>query len=120
MGYLRTALLMAAMPQVELQMLVPDRRDFMLLLVFAVLLTALPIALMLVALRTITVFAQQMVVNLEPVYAVLLAIPILGEQQELNPLFYLGVVVIVGAVMTEPLLQWLRRRTAAHRPSSAL
>lgn len=119
-GAVFLALLMAAMPQVELQMLVPDRRDFMLLLVFAVLLTALPIALMLVALRTITVFAQQMVVNLEPVYAVLLAIPILGEQQELNPLFYLGVVVIVGAVMTEPLLQWLRRRTAAHRPSSAL
>ena len=113
------ALLMAVLPQFKLQMLVPDGRDLALLLVFAVLLTALPIALMLVALRTITVFAQQMVVNLEPVYAVLLAIPILGEQQELNPLFYLGVVVIVGAVMTEPLLQRLRMRFARRRPSDA-
>lgn len=47
-----------------------------------------------------------MAVKLEPVYAVLLAIPILGEQHELGALFYLD--VVVAAVMSEPLLQWLR------------
>jgi len=38
-------------------------------------------------------------VSLEPVYAVLLAIVLLGEQRELSATFYLGVAVIVGAVL---------------------
>jgi drug/metabolite transporter (DMT)-like permease len=108
-GALFLALLMALWPGVGNGFLIPDRHDLSLLIVFAVALTALPIALMLVALRDISVFAQQMAVNLEPVYAVVLAVPILGEQQQLDLLFYLGVLVIVGAVMVEPLVQWLRR-----------
>ncbi|MGB6007032.1 DMT family transporter [Castellaniella sp.] len=87
---------------------VPHGRDLVLLLVFAIALTALPIAMMLAALRHISVFAQQMAVNLEPVYAVLLAVPLLGEQRQLGPLFYLGVLVIVGTVMAEPAMYWLR------------
>lgn len=109
------ALVMALMPGIGPEDLVPDGRNLALLLVFAVLLTAVPIALMLVALRSITVFAQQMAVNLEPVYAVLLAMPLLGEQQELGPLFYLGVLVIVGAVMLEPLQRRVRQRFARRR-----
>lgn len=108
---------LALMPGIGLQDVTPDTHDMVLLVIFAVALTALPVALVLVALRTISVFAQQMAINLEPVYAVLLAIPLLGEQQELGPLFYLGMVVIVGAVMVEPLLQWLRGRTARRNPA---
>jgi drug/metabolite transporter (DMT)-like permease len=48
-------------------------------------------------------------VNLEPVYAIVLAIVLLGEQRELTPLFYLGVVIILGAVLVHPLLRRPRR-----------
>lgn len=108
-------LILLAWPQYGLQDLRLHGQDLYLMILFAAVLTALPITLMFLALRRITVFAQQMAVNLEPVYAILLAMPLLGEQEELRPLFYLGVVVIVGAVMIEPTAQWLRGRSARKR-----
>ena len=54
-------------------------------------------------------FAAQLAVNLEPVYAIILAILLLGEQHELEPPFYLGVVVILAAVLVHPLLARPRR-----------
>ena len=38
-------------------------------------------------------------------YAVLLAIVLLGEQRELTPWFYLGVAVIVGSVLAHTLIK---------------
>lgn len=106
-GALSIALMMMFLPDTEAAFAFPQGNNLWLLLVFSITMTALPIALMLVALRHISLFAQQMAVNLEPVYAVLLAIPILGEQQQLSYLFYLGMVVIIGTVMAEPVLRWL-------------
>ena len=54
-------------------------------------------------------FAAQLAVNLEPVYAILLAIVLLGEQRELTTQFYLGVAIILAAVLAYPLLHRLRR-----------
>jgi len=87
----------------------PGRSDMLLLLTLGLVCTLLPFALSLVALRHISAFTAQLAVNLEPVYAVLLAIPLLGEQRELTPLFYVGVVIILGAVFAHPLLERSRR-----------
>ena len=46
--------------------------------------TLLPFTLSLVALRHMSAFAQQLAVNLEPVYAIVLAALLLGEQRELT------------------------------------
>ena len=69
-------------------------------------------ALALVALRHLSAFGTQMVTNLEPVYAIVLAIVLLGEQRELDGWFYAGVVVILSAVFIHPLLNRQRRSTA--------
>jgi drug/metabolite transporter (DMT)-like permease len=82
----------------------PGVRDTALLLVLALACTLLPFALSLVALRRLTAFQAQLAVNLEPVYAVLLAALLLGEQRELRPAFYAGVAIILGAVLLHPLL----------------
>jgi drug/metabolite transporter (DMT)-like permease len=66
--------------------------------------TLLPFALSLVALRHLSAFAAQLAVNLEPVYAILLAIVLLGEQRELGAMFYAGVAVILAGVFAHPLL----------------
>ena len=50
--------------------------------------------------------------NLEPVYAIFLAIVLLGEQRELTPTFYLGVAIILGTVLVYPLV--LRPRRIEH------
>lgn len=82
----------------------PDLRDAALLLILALACTLLPFALALNVLRKLTAFNVQLVTNLEPVYAIVLAIPLLGEQHQLDGWFYLGVVVILGAVFAQPLL----------------
>ncbi|BBD79888.1 DMT family transporter [Aerosticca soli] len=82
----------------------PGRHDALLLLVLAFGCTLLPFALALSALRQVSAFAMQMATNLEPVYAIVLAVLLLGEQRELDLRFYLGVAVILAAVFAHPLL----------------
>jgi drug/metabolite transporter (DMT)-like permease len=82
----------------------PANRDAFLLIVLAVGCTLVPYALSLVALRHLSAFATALAVNMEPVYAVLLAIVLLGEQRELGPVFYAGVTIIFVVVFSHP---WL-------------
>ncbi len=87
----------------------PTAQDAVYLLLLAMVCTLVPFALMLVALRHVSAFAAQLSVNLEPVYAIALAIVLLGEQRELTPQFYLGVAIILGVVLAFPLLLRPRR-----------
>jgi drug/metabolite transporter (DMT)-like permease len=82
----------------------PGSRDMLLLLALALVCTLLPFALSLVALRHMSAFGAQLAVNLEPVYAIVLAVVLLGEQRELGSLFYSGVAIILAAVFVHPLL----------------
>ncbi|MGH8052574.1 MAG: DMT family transporter [Stenotrophomonas sp.] len=86
----------------------PNLHDGMLLLVLSGLCTLLPFALALVALRHLSAYTVQLVTNLEPVYAIVLAALFLSEQHELTPQFYLGVAIILGGVFLHPLLNRLR------------
>lgn len=88
----------------------PSPRDAALLLALALACTLLPFVLSLVALRHLSAYSAQLAINLEPVYAVALAVVLLGEQRELAPAFYLGVAVILIAVFAYP---WLSRRHTA-------
>ena len=82
----------------------PDLYNFSLLLVLAILCTLLPFILSLHALRHISAFSTQLALNLEPVYAIVIAALWLREYQELTPQFYAGVAVILSAVFVQPLL----------------
>jgi drug/metabolite transporter (DMT)-like permease len=82
----------------------PSLSDATYLLILSLACTLLPFTLSLVALRHMSAFAAQLAVNLEPVYAIVLAILLLGEQRELTPQFYAGVAIILGAVVLYPLL----------------
>jgi drug/metabolite transporter (DMT)-like permease len=83
---------------------VPDLHDGLLLILLAFGCTLLPFSLALVALRHVSAFAMQMITNLEPVYAIVLAMLFLGEQRQLDIWFYAGVMVILAAVFAHPLL----------------
>jgi drug/metabolite transporter (DMT)-like permease len=99
------AVIAAALPQDGPAFPVPGARDAVLLAVLALGCTLLPYWLHLVALRHLSAFWVALATNLEPVYAILLAIPLLGEHHELQPRFYLGVLVLMGAVLAYPLLR---------------
>jgi drug/metabolite transporter (DMT)-like permease len=90
---------------------VPGPRDAVLLLALATACTLLPFALSLAALRHVTAYEAQLVVNLEPVYSIVLAVVLLGEHRALNGSFYAGVAMVVGVVLVYP----LKRRPHARR-----
>jgi drug/metabolite transporter (DMT)-like permease len=90
----------------------PSPHDMLFLLALAVLCTLLPFTLSLVALRHMSAFAAQLAVNLEPVYAIVLAILLLNEQHELSPRFYAGVAIILAAVVAYPLITRPQRMRA--------
>jgi drug/metabolite transporter (DMT)-like permease len=94
--------------------LMPNRHDALLLIALALGCTLLPFALSLVALRELSAFTTALAVNMEPVYAVVLATVLLGEQRELDPGFYAGVAIIMIVVFSHPLLT--RRRPGAAAP----
>lgn len=77
----------------------PGQADLIWLLVLALVCTLFPFVVAIVALRKISAFSAQLAVNLEPVYAVLLAALFLGEGEQLRWPFYVGVAVILGAVL---------------------
>src|SRR5690606_20875519 len=76
-------------------LVLPSPPDMAWLLVLALGCTLFPFALSLFALRHMSAFAAQLAVNLEPVYAIVLAMLLLGEQHELSLRFYAGVAIIL-------------------------
>jgi drug/metabolite transporter (DMT)-like permease len=76
----------------------PSRHDAILLLALGIGCTLIPFALALVALRHLSAFSSSLAVNMEPVYSIVLAIILLGEQHELSASFYAGVVIIMAVV----------------------
>ena len=77
---------------------IPGAHDALLLVVLAFGCTLLPFTLSLFALRHMSVFTAQLIVNLEPVYTIVLAVLLFGEQRELGLSFYVGGALILGVV----------------------
>jgi drug/metabolite transporter (DMT)-like permease len=82
-------------------------RDGLLLFALSMACTLFPYALALVALRHLSAFDTTLAVNMEPVYAIVLAILLLNEQRDLEPGFYAGVALIMAIVFSHP---WVSRR----------
>jgi drug/metabolite transporter (DMT)-like permease len=85
-------------------LVLPGAHDAGMLLLLAMACTLLPFALSLLALRQLSAFQAQLAVNLEPVYAIVLAVLLLDEQRQLSVSFYLGVAIILLAVFAHPLI----------------
>ncbi|MEX2334522.1 MAG: DMT family transporter [Pseudohongiella sp.] len=84
----------------------PRGSDMLWMAILAFGCTLLPFALSLMALRHLSAYASALAVNLEPIYAIILAALLLGEQQELSARFYLGAGIIIAVVVIYP---WLMR-----------
>ena len=83
----------------------PSRMDLILLVVLALLCTTLPYILSLRALHHLSAFASNLTINLEPVYGIILAWLLLNDNKELEPGFYWGVLIILAAVFSYPMIR---------------
>ena len=84
----------------------PTTTDWLWLLVLAWLCTVLSFNLQLNALKKVSAFTANLTYNLEPVYGIILAFIFLNENKDLHREFYIGVLLILLAVV----LQMLRIR----------
>lgn len=55
--------------------------------------------------KRISVFMIQLTLNLEPVYGIIMAVIIFGQQEKMNLNFYVGTLVILAAVVTYPMIR---------------
>jgi drug/metabolite transporter (DMT)-like permease len=90
------------------------------MLVLSLLCTVYAMQLSYQALRYVSPFVMNLSVNLEPIYAIILAAIIFQEHKELNAGFYAGASVIILSVALNGLLVWMRKRsgrlqTGAHK-----
>ena len=67
--------------------------------------TTLAFILNLKSLKYLSTFTTNLIINLEPVYGIILAMLILNEHHELNTNFYIGVSVILSSVFLHPFLK---------------
>ena len=82
----------------------PTSNDWIYLLILSVGCTTLPFVLALHALKHLSAFASTLLVNLEPVYGIILAIPFFHENKDLGWMFYAGTGIILAAVFLHPLM----------------
>jgi drug/metabolite transporter (DMT)-like permease len=55
-------------------------------------------------LKEFTAFSSNLVINMEPVYGILLALLIFGQSEKMNTSFYLGASSIIVAVFIYPII----------------
>lgn len=120
-GFLLVSLILLVMPGPGPSIVLPAVQDGAWLLVLAIFCTIIPYAVSLGTLRHLSAFTAQLAINLEPLYAITVAVLFLGESRELDALFYLGVAIVIGAVFGHGWLQMRRigptRSLTDERPS---
>ena len=83
---------------------IPSTLDWGYLLVLALVCTVYANAAWVNILKKISAFAGNLVINLEPIYGILLALLIFGQSEEMNPGFYWGGLVIILTIFAYPVV----------------
>ncbi len=55
--------------------------------------------------KVLTPFTTSVAINLEPIYSIILAVIIFGDEEIMGPRFYIGASIIIGAVMLNTILK---------------
>lgn len=85
----------------------PTPHEWVYLGILAILCTTVAFVLTLNALQHLTPFTTNLTINLEPVYAIILAWLIFSENEDLGSRFYFGSLVIIAALFANV---WLQKR----------
>lgn len=91
------------------EVLLPDGRNMIYLLLFALFCTIFLNVLQLQALKRVSAFTLNLTYNLEPVYSIALAMLFFDEAKELNFSFYVGLGLIVLSVALQMIDVWRKR-----------
>ena len=90
---------------IELQSIIPQGNDLLYILILGVVCTALAFLLGIEVLRMLSPFTVSISVNLEPIYAILLALMIFGDSEIMSIEFYIGFAIIIGTIIINAYLK---------------
>lgn len=92
--------------------LLPSSLDWVYLLILSIICTVYAFSASVKIQQVLSAFVVNLTVNLEPVYGIVLAFLIFGEQEEMSAGFYLGTLVILLSVLSYPLINKMAKRKA--------
>ena len=75
--------------------------------------TSMAFAITVEVMRVLSPFTVAMAINLEPVYAILLALVVFGQEEVMPPGFYGGACVLILSVFLDVFLKRRRARAAS-------
>ena len=84
--------------------LVMTSMDFVYILILALVCTVYAYSASIGIMKKISAFTVNLIVNLEPVYGIILAVIIFGDKEKMQPGFYIGAAVILASVLVHPIL----------------
>jgi drug/metabolite transporter (DMT)-like permease len=95
----------------------PVGMDWLYLILLGIVCTSIAWVLAARSMLVVTAYDSLMVINLEPIYGILMALLILNDRKELSPSFYAGAAIIFATVIIHPI--WQKRyarsgNTAVH------
>jgi drug/metabolite transporter (DMT)-like permease len=83
----------------------PSGMDFLYIAILAVVCSVYAFAVAVELMRRVSVFVIQLTLNLEPVYGIIMAVIIFGQQEKMDLNFYTGTLIILSAVIAHPVLR---------------
>jgi drug/metabolite transporter (DMT)-like permease len=88
--------------------------DWFYLLLLGTICTAFAFLASVEVMKELTPFTVSLNINLEPIYGIVLALLIFGEEEAMSPGFYLGTALILLAIFTNIIYRRIRKRRAAN------
>jgi drug/metabolite transporter (DMT)-like permease len=92
---------------------VPTASDWMYLLILALVCTVYAYSASVELMKHVSAFAVNLTTNMEPIYGIVLALLIFGEDEQMTPGFYLGTAIILASVLAYPVIRRYQRKKAA-------
>ncbi|KOF03730.1 hypothetical protein AWW67_08045 [Roseivirga seohaensis] len=98
----------------------PTTRDWGLLLILSVVCTVYAFSASVELMKRITAYVVNLTINLEPVYGIILAVIIYGENEEMSAGFYYGTLIILAAVLSYPVIRRSQRKALERKKKLGL
>ena len=98
-------LFMAVRGEVGLELIAIDIMDWVYIIILAVVATSFAFIAFTHVMKVFTPFTTTVAINLEPIYSIILAVLIFGEEEIMGIRFYIGATLIIGAIIINTILK---------------
>jgi drug/metabolite transporter (DMT)-like permease len=91
--------------EVNWELFVLSSQDWFWITILALVATSFAFIAFTSVMKVLTPFTTSVAINLEPIYSIILAVMIFGEEEIMGTRFYIGASIIIGAVMLNTILK---------------